>query len=147
MKKKYQNYINIDHSFDNLTMLGIFCLIIVIAGTFGFLYEYIFYFFNGGMKEFYWRGGNFLPWINIYATGSIMIYFLASILLIVMIALCVKLIHTLTKVDKVIDDITVKSSKLDNLFNVIDTTADAVNSVSNSIVGWVTTTINRLLNK
>ena len=26
------------------------------------------------MKEFYWRGGNFLPWINIYATGSIMIY-------------------------------------------------------------------------
>ena len=78
---------------------------------------------------------------------SIMIYFLASILLIVMIALCVKLIHTLTKVDKVIDDITVKSSKLDNLFNVIDTTADAVNSVSNSIVGWVTTTIYRLLNK
>lgn len=78
---------------------------------------------------------------------SIMVYFLASILLIVMIALCVKLIHTLTKVDKVIDDITVKSSKLDNLFNVIDTTADAVNSVSNSIVGWVTTTINRLLNK
>ena len=78
---------------------------------------------------------------------SIMIYFLASILLIVMIALCVKLIHTLTKVDKVIDDITVKSSKLDNLFNAIDTTADAVNSVSNSIVGWVTTTINRLLNK
>ena len=28
------------------------------------------------MKEFYWRGGNFLPWINIYATGSIMIYLL-----------------------------------------------------------------------
>ena len=76
MKKKYQNYINVDHSFDRLTMLGVFALIIVIAGTFGFLYEYIFYFFNGGMKEFYWRGGNFLPWINIYATGSIMIYFL-----------------------------------------------------------------------
>ncbi len=28
------------------------------------------------MKEFYWRGGNFLPWINIYATGALMIYFL-----------------------------------------------------------------------
>ncbi len=76
MKKKYQNYINVDHSFDRLTMLGVFALIIVIAGTFGFLYEYIFYFFNGGMKEFYWRGGNFLPWINVYATGSIMVYFL-----------------------------------------------------------------------
>ncbi len=76
MKFNYKKYIDEGYTFDKLTMLGIFCLIIVIAGTFGFLYEYIFYYFNGGMKEFYWRGGNFLPWINIYATGSIMIYFL-----------------------------------------------------------------------
>lgn len=76
MKEKYKNYLNQDHSFDKMTMLGIFCLLIVITGSFGFLYEYIFYYFNGGMKQFYWRGGNFLPWINIYATGSIMIYFL-----------------------------------------------------------------------
>lgn len=58
-------------------MLGIFCLIIVISGVFGFIYEYIFYYFNSGMKEFYWRGGNFLPWINIYAIGSIFIYLLS----------------------------------------------------------------------
>lgn len=76
MKEKYNDYINKNHSFDKATMIGIFCLIIVIAGIFGFLYEYIFYYFNGGMKEFYWRGGNFLPWINIYATGSIIVYFL-----------------------------------------------------------------------
>jgi len=76
MKEKYKNYINKDHSFDKTTMIGIFCLIIVIAGVFGFLYEFVFYYFNGGMKQFYWRGGNFLPWINIYAIGSIMIYFL-----------------------------------------------------------------------
>lgn len=76
MKKKYLNYINKNHSFDKLTMLGIFSLIIVIAGTFGFIYEFIFYYFNGGMKDFYWRGGNFLPWINIYATGAMFIYFL-----------------------------------------------------------------------
>lgn len=76
MREKFRDYINNNHSFDKLTMLGIFCLIIVITGLFGWLYEFIFYFFNGGMKEFYWRGGNFLPWINIYATGSIMIYFL-----------------------------------------------------------------------
>lgn len=77
MKKLYKDYINKDIKFDKLTMIGIFCLLIVIAGNFGFIYEYIFYFFNGGMKEFYFRGGNFLPWINIYATGSIMIYILA----------------------------------------------------------------------
>ncbi len=76
MKKKYEDYLNKDHDFDKKTLLGIFCLIIVIAGVFGFIYEFIFYYFNGGMKEFYWRGGNFLPWINIYATGSMMIYYL-----------------------------------------------------------------------
>lgn len=73
---KYKDYLDKNHSFDKKTMLGIFCMIIVIGGVFGFLYEYLFYFFNGGMKEFYYRGGNFLPWINIYATGSVMIYIL-----------------------------------------------------------------------
>lgn len=72
----YKDYLEKNHSFDKKTMIGIFCMIIVIGGVFGFLYEYLFYFFNGGMKEFYYRGGNFLPWINIYATGSVMIYIL-----------------------------------------------------------------------
>ena len=40
-----------NHSFDKITMLGVFALVIVITGVFGFLYEYIFYFFNGGIKE------------------------------------------------------------------------------------------------
>ena len=74
--EKLKNYIDENHSVDRKTMLGIFCLIIVIAGIFGFVYEFIFYYFNEGMKHFYWRGGNFLPWINIYATGSILIYLL-----------------------------------------------------------------------
>ena len=76
MKEQYQKYLNKKHTFNRTTMIGIFCLLIVITGLFGWFYEFIFYFFNGGMKEFYWRGGNFLPWINIYATGSIMIYVL-----------------------------------------------------------------------
>lgn len=76
MKQKYQKYLAENHNFDKSTMVGIFCLLIVLAGMFGFFYEFIFYFFNGGMKQFYWRGGNFLPWINIYATGSMMIYIL-----------------------------------------------------------------------
>lgn len=76
MRSKYLKYLNEDIKFDKETMIGIFCLLVVITGIFGFLYEFIFYYFNGGMKTFYWRGGNFLPWINIYATGSIMIYLL-----------------------------------------------------------------------
>ena len=76
MKEKYSLYLNKNHSFDKLTMLGIFSLIIVVTGIFGFIYEVIFYYFNSGMEEIYWRGGNFLPWINIYAIGSVMLYFL-----------------------------------------------------------------------
>ncbi len=74
--KKYKDYLNKDHNFDKKTMLGILCLIIVISGMFGWLYEVVFYYFNSGMTEIYWRGGNFLPWINIYAMGAILIYVL-----------------------------------------------------------------------
>ena len=70
MKEIYRNYINKEHSYDKMTM-------IVIAGIFGFLYEFIFYYFNGGMKGFFWRGGNFLPWINIYAIGAMAVCFFA----------------------------------------------------------------------
>lgn len=76
MKKYYNDYINKEHTFDKMTTIGILLLIIVISGIFGFVYEFIFYYFNGGMKDFYYRGGNFLPWINIYAIGAIFIYLL-----------------------------------------------------------------------
>lgn len=68
-----KEFINKDKKFD----IGIISLVIVLSGIFGFIYEFIFYYFNGGMKEFYWRGGNFLPWINIYAIGALLIIFLS----------------------------------------------------------------------
>ena len=61
---------------DKKMMIGIICLLIVIAGMFGFVYEFFFYYLNSGMKEFYYRGSNFLPWINIYAIGAMLIYLL-----------------------------------------------------------------------
>lgn len=76
MKRLYKKYLEEDHNFDKSTLLGIICLIIVISGVFGFLYEFVFYYFNSGMTEFYWRGSNFLPWINIYAIGAVFIFFL-----------------------------------------------------------------------
>ena len=76
MIKYIKNYINNDINFDKKTKLAIICLIIVISGIFGWLYEFIFYFFNSGMKTFYFRGANFLPWINIYAIGAVMIFLL-----------------------------------------------------------------------
>ena len=52
---------------------GILMAVVVFAGFFGWVYEMIFYYFNGGMQKFYMQGGNFLPWINIYAIGAVLI--------------------------------------------------------------------------
>ena len=76
MKQFYNKYMNNEIKFDKFTLLGILFLVAVISGIFGFVYEVIFYYFNGGMKDIYMRGSNFLPFINIYATGSIIIYIL-----------------------------------------------------------------------
>ena len=54
--------------------VGILMLVFVFSGFFGWVYEFIFYFFDGGTGEFYMQGGNFLPWINIYAYGALLIF-------------------------------------------------------------------------
>ena len=76
MKDVLKRYLNNDIEFDKWQFIGVICLVVVISGIFGWVYEVIFYYFNGGMDKIYWRGGNFLPWINIYATGSLMIMYL-----------------------------------------------------------------------
>lgn len=50
--------------------IGVAFLVFVASGFFGWVYETIFYFFNDGMAGLRWQGGNFLPWINIYAIGA-----------------------------------------------------------------------------
>lgn len=69
-------YINKDTKLNIKQKICIFCFVVVISGVFGWFYEFIFYFFNSGMKQFYMRGGNFLPWINIYAYGAMLIILL-----------------------------------------------------------------------
>ena len=76
MKSVFKDYMNDKLKLKKWQKIGVACLIIVMTGIFGLVYEYIFYFFNSGMKTFYMRGANFLPWINIYAIGAVMIIFL-----------------------------------------------------------------------
>ncbi len=74
MKKVFNEYLNDKLKLEKYQIIGITFLVVVLSGMFGWIYEFFFYFINGGMKTFYWQGGNFLPWINIYATGAILIY-------------------------------------------------------------------------
>ena len=57
-------------------LISLFCVVSVLSGIIGWIYEVIFYYFNGGMNDIYMRGGNFLPFINIYIYGSLLIIFL-----------------------------------------------------------------------
>ena len=74
MKEVFSKYYNNNIKLERWQLIGVICLIIVISGCFGWIYEFIFYYFNSGMKVFYYQGGNFLPWINIYAYGAIIIW-------------------------------------------------------------------------
>lgn len=77
----------------------------------------------------------------------VILYLLGSILLIVLIILGIRLIKTLNRVDTLIDDVNYKSSKLNGLFDIVDYTADALASVSDMAVGFVTSSVKRVLNR
>ena len=55
--------------------VGIACLVLVISGIVGWLFEFICGFFHSGMSTLSWQGGNFLPWINMYSIGAFIILF------------------------------------------------------------------------
>ena len=73
MKKFFDCYMNDSIKLELWQKIGIGALVVSIAGFIGWVYEFIFYYFNFGMDKFYWQGGNFLPWINIYAFGALLI--------------------------------------------------------------------------
>lgn len=72
-KKIYRQYLSGELKLEKWRWVGLLMLLVVFVGFFGWVYEYIFYFFDGGTGEFYMQGGNFLPWINIYAIGAVLI--------------------------------------------------------------------------
>ncbi len=72
-KEFFRKYLSAEFKLEKYQWVGIILLIVILSGMFGWVYEFIFYFFNGGMQEWYMQGGNFLPWINIYAIGAVLI--------------------------------------------------------------------------
>ena len=72
-KKIWREYFEDKLKLEKWQKLGVLMAMIVFAGCFGWLYEMIFYYFDAGTGEFYMQGGNFLPWINIYAIGAVLV--------------------------------------------------------------------------
>lgn len=77
----------------------------------------------------------------------VILYTLGAILLIVLIILCLKVIGTLKKVDKVVDDVENKVGKLDGVFSIIDKSTDAVSLVSDKIIDFVSSSVMKIFSR
>ncbi len=73
LKMVFDEYMKDAMRLERWRWVGLLMVLAVFAGFFGWVYEFIFYYFDGGTGEFYMQGGNFLPWINIYAIGAVLI--------------------------------------------------------------------------
>lgn len=77
----------------------------------------------------------------------VILYLSLTILVIVLIIFVIRLIKTLGKVDKVVDDVNRKVTKLDGVFNIIDTTTDTLALFSDKITDFAVTKIGNLFTK
>ena len=77
----------------------------------------------------------------------IIMYTLLSILIVIAIILLYKLTITIDKTNIVLDDIYGKVKKLDNLFEIIDKSADTINLVTDKITGIISNSIMKVFKK
>ena len=83
--------------------------------------------------------------VNVYM--NIMLSVLGSILLITLIILVVKLISTVDRFNKVLDDVNTKVAKFDNLFNLVDIITDNMAMISDKLVDSISNFIRKILTK
>lgn len=77
----------------------------------------------------------------------IILYLLLSILIVVITVFVYKLTITIDKANTVLDDVYVKVKKLDNLFEIIDRSADTINLVTDKITGIISNSILKIFKK
>lgn len=72
---------------------------------------------------------------------------LGSILIVALIVLVIKLIFTVDRVNKMLDDVEVKVSKLDKMFDIVDVITDNMSLLSDKIVDTISNLIRKLFNR
>lgn len=78
---------------------------------------------------------------------TVILYLSLIVLVIVFIVLGIKLMHTLKKVDIVLDDVNNKMAKVDGVFNIIDMTTDYAASIGDKIIGTISNIVNTLIGR
>ena len=77
----------------------------------------------------------------------VILYILGAILLVCLIILTVKLIITMNKIEKVVDNITEKVSALDKLFEIVGLVTGKFTAITDKIVDVAASIIEKIFNK
>ena len=85
--------------------------------------------------------------VDINSFLTIVLGMLGSILLVVLIILGIKLINTITKVDKILDNVEVKLNSFDKIFSVVDVATDSMALLSDKIVEGIVLLIKKVFRK
>lgn len=80
-------------------------------------------------------------------TLPIIIYFLLIVLLIIAIVIGIKLITTMNKVDKLVEDVNEKLESLNDIFNMAEYISGKMSAISETIIGVVTAAISKIFKK
>lgn len=78
---------------------------------------------------------------------QILMYILGSILLVVLIVLGIKMIITMNKLEKTVDNINTKLNSLNKLFGIIDIATDKLALVSDRVIDTISSFISRIFSK
>ena len=78
---------------------------------------------------------------------QVLIYVFLIALIIIFIILGIKMIKLLTKVDRVVNDVEDKLKKTDNVFGLIDRTADLASNVSDKIISGIFNFVSNIFKK
>lgn len=72
-KQNFHDYMGGELKLKTYQKIGTILLIVVITGFIGWVHEFVFTFINEGFNKWYMQGGSFLPWINLYAIGALIV--------------------------------------------------------------------------
>ena len=78
---------------------------------------------------------------------QIVLYILGSILLVILIVLGIRVVIIMNKVERLVDNINVKTNQLNGIFNIIDTTTNKINLFSDKIIEKIGSLIKKKINK
>ena len=77
----------------------------------------------------------------------LILYIGLIILVVVAIIFLIRAMNTLKKVDKVVAEVDEKVSKLNGVFELLDTATDAITLISDKVVGGLANGISKMFNK